>query len=261
MTKLVYTPALVLLLAVLAHGSALAQEEESSATATDEAAMEEAATSATSSLEQEELSDEEIEELLSEADEITDADLEDDVIAGEVIAVDEETDTLIIETNDGTVATLSASTNARVRGTRGVLLNPKPGDRVVVVGEATESSTGDVVSAGAREIVVSTADGDEERIAITDDVQVLRGGQPTTASSLRPQDVVVIIRTADGSVIAVDARPATSAAADGADEESTTDEAEEATTTDADDEEPGGLLWWILGAAAVVLVLGFLLFR
>lgn len=210
------------------------------------------------------MSSEEYEELVAEAEEVTEADVEaEEVIVGTVIAINEEEETVVLETPEGELLVVAQSVLTR-NGGRGRLLNPSVSDTIVLAAAGTESIPAEIeiteVAAGVteRQVVLFIAvEGEREQVVLTDSTPVYRNGQPIAVTNLQATDDIRVIRSDTGEVLAIEA--------------SSTDESvdlasgpEDVVTPEAEDtlsREDIPLLWILLGGAVVVVILGLLLFR
>ncbi len=191
----------------------------------------------------------------------TDAVAEAQVFIGEVVAVDAD-GSVVIETADGELVRMSAETLAETQvrraGGTGRLLNPRAGEAIVVLPEDASVTPAAVevreaTGAAPRTVVFFITSGEgREQLTVSPTVPVYRNGVRATQDDIRAEDAVFAVRSADGTLLAIDAEGAEEHEVEGMIEE----------IEEEEEEERDAVPLWVWGLIAVALVLvGFFFVR
>ena len=201
------------------------------------------------------LTQEEYEELVEEAEEVTEDTLEsEELIEGEVVAVNEEEGVVIIETPEGELVSITteaaSAVQVRKTGGAGKLLNAKPNQKVILVPKDATSAAATVEVSGGTTSLVLPSESGETKVAVTAETPVYKNGERVAMATLKADDKVNVIQSPEGEVLAV---------------EILSDDAEamevvevDETDTSTDDEE---MPWvWIALVVAVLAIGGWFMF-
>ncbi len=160
------------------------------------------------------LTSEEYDALVDGATELTEETIDevvaDEVLVGDIVAVNEDEDTVVIVSEDGEFVVVPATLNTRVirMGGRGTLRNPQPRLSVFIAPEGAE------VLSGTLDAVPEVVDGEvtlalmneattEEGVVVATSVPVYRNGVASSLTSMRGADSVTVVRSEESEVLAV----------------------------------------------------------
>jgi predicted RND superfamily exporter protein len=190
-------------------------------------------------------------EIIQDAEELSDEVLNDlESVSGEIIAINEEDGTVVLETPDGDLLTVDME--VVIGGTRlgggGKLLNPKLGDSFVVAADGVDVSTAEIQveekKSGPNNVLIFITTNEGKKQLATQNVPVYKNGERIELSSLNAKDSIQVAQNADGEVVAIYA--------------SSTDE--EMTEGVMSDDQNSSRTWvWIIGLLLVAGILYFTL--